>query len=755
MASRRVRIKGIANIPQRKKNNAPENENKTANPPDEKITELNLTSDQGSHVEVAPTETAVQTEKPIANEKEVENNDNFNKKNGICDDKEAKCDAINNNNEKVEKVGVPARRKFIKPMVAVNSVNRKREKPENGVVEPNKENVQEVINSLNETVIAPTLSPNNHNSNNINNTSSSPISVKITPTFIAQKDISKCGSDTEYPPPPVSPSKILNRRIKAIPKLHQRRTSFSIGSASESEDDSRRSSYGRVRNDSICSVASLATEIPTLIKEATSPPRKESTITNPPRKFRRSDQGRKIAEARRNFYQKFADGKPDKQKLTMMDLIYYNPATNPMNPRKRRETTSSIISEDPPSPKSIHTITQEDEDIDDPNNAKSEDDEDGTLAPQIKVGPNGEIVIDEKSLVIENAETKKSRKALEKAEVIDGDFDTAYGVYKRAKRAKDWPNEETLRFYKALNTIGTDFTMMCELFPNRTRRELKLKFKREEKINKALIDRAVMQPVEFDMNQLRKEMEEHERFAEEKRKRAEEVKLVKEKERLRRLERKTRKRSLIGVDGLEAEEPEEPLKEQKPKRKRRKKHPYDSLKKGINSLLEDTDDSDEEYMPNSNNEKTETKRAAIPREVKKPSVNVQENENIENRSDNDKNLEPGSLMIVPSSQSGKTLYKVFMITDDRGKQEVDMDGKTIEQLTQENNEKSVNIQNIITISENVIVDEQTPISTNENNIEITKDSIIFDFDECPINSSNNSNITISHDDNKMTIVTES
>lgn len=62
--------------------------------------------------------------------------------------------------------------------------------------------------------------------------------------------MTKSGSDTECQQPPTSPTKVLNRRIKAIPKLHQRRTSFSIGSASESEEDIRRSGI-RNRNDSV------------------------------------------------------------------------------------------------------------------------------------------------------------------------------------------------------------------------------------------------------------------------------------------------------------------------------------------------------------------------------------------------------------------------------------------------------------------------------------------------------------------------
>lgn len=65
---------------------------------------------------------------------------------------------------------------------------------------------------------------------------------------------------------------------------------------------------------------------------------------------------------------------------------------------------------------------------------------------------------------------------------------------------------ETLQFYRALNTLGTDFALMASLFPKRTRRDLKLKFKREERVNLHLIDKAVAHPMEFDFKALEEEM---------------------------------------------------------------------------------------------------------------------------------------------------------------------------------------------------------------------------------------------------------
>lgn len=46
--------------------------------------------------------------------------------------------------------------------------------------------------------------------------------------------------------------------------------------------------------------------------------------------------------------------------------------------------------------------------------------------------------------------------------------------------------------------LGTDFSLMENLFPNRSRFELKRKFKIEEKINRDLIDRTIASQKPFD-----------------------------------------------------------------------------------------------------------------------------------------------------------------------------------------------------------------------------------------------------------------
>ena len=66
-----------------------------------------------------------------------------------------------------------------------------------------------------------------------------------------------------------------------------------------------------------------------------------------------------------------------------------------------------------------------------------------------------------------------------------------YNSYRKFHHSKKWTTTETARFYKALGMVGTDFTMIQKFFAHRSRNEIKRKFKREEKINQALIDKVL------------------------------------------------------------------------------------------------------------------------------------------------------------------------------------------------------------------------------------------------------------------------
>lgn len=211
------------------------------------------------------------------------------------------------------------------------------------------------------------------------------------------------------------------------------------------------------------------------------------------RKIRRLDDFGK-QNNRRDIPNRQIIQKKEKSALTMKDMIYYNPKSNPMSGgmKKTEGGSSEIVIKT----ENIKTETRA------PTSASV------PLVPQLKLGPNGEMILDESSLVVENVAERDARAAIEKSEVIyDDGASGKYGIFKRQKRTKDWSAEETIKFYRAIHTVGTDFSLMLQLFPNRTRRDLKVKFKKEEKNNGHLIDKALCNPKAFDVDSLRKEFE--------------------------------------------------------------------------------------------------------------------------------------------------------------------------------------------------------------------------------------------------------
>lgn len=230
-----------------------------------------------------------------------------------------------------------------------------------------------------------------------------------------------------------------------------------------------------------------------------------SDVSLKSRKTIKQEESQKASDAKRDLRKRLNNIQNiDKQSLTMFDMIYYNPVKNPMKspalskkgsmeniPRSVDRERRSVSKSRSPTPAPIMAPPE-------PPSAPPP----LQLTPQIKLGPNGEMILDEASLVVENEREKAIRDSLAKAEIVYMDefsgstskklmdrflgyslnYDCFFvldsGYYSRYKRTRDWPPEETIRFYRCLHTIGTDFSMMIQLFPNRTRRDLKLKVSR-------------------------------------------------------------------------------------------------------------------------------------------------------------------------------------------------------------------------------------------------------------------------------------
>lgn len=128
------------------------------------------------------------------------------------------------------------------------------------------------------------------------------------------------------------------------------------------------------------------------------------------------------------------------------------------------------------------------------------------LMPKVKMGPDGKLVLDERSTVISRSNAIKDQEAIveDNEEIISK---TNYESYRRkpssTSQAK-WSLEDTKKFYHALRILGTDFSLMESLLfaGFRSRTELHKKFKREERLNKSKIDIALSNRIALNSDEL-------------------------------------------------------------------------------------------------------------------------------------------------------------------------------------------------------------------------------------------------------------
>eukprot|EP00124_Ichthyophonus_hoferi_P001045 Ihof_evm7s47 gene=Ihof_evmTU7s47 len=104
-----------------------------------------------------------------------------------------------------------------------------------------------------------------------------------------------------------------------------------------------------------------------------------------------------------------------------------------------------------------------------------------SLAPMLMLDENGEIIVDTTSLEVEAAAAPVM---LEGEIRYETGAQTTYHSFTKRDKAERWSNEDTDKFFKTLSQFGIDFTMIQRQFPNKTRNQVKNKFKKEEKVNR-------------------------------------------------------------------------------------------------------------------------------------------------------------------------------------------------------------------------------------------------------------------------------
>ncbi|KAF8167671.1 hypothetical protein B0H34DRAFT_682655 [Crassisporium funariophilum] len=120
---------------------------------------------------------------------------------------------------------------------------------------------------------------------------------------------------------------------------------------------------------------------------------------------------------------------------------------------------------------------------------------------QVRIGPNGETIIDEESLVVDRVENDGTDNYTHITESDHTKFVNS-GTYGKRYRGSRWSAEETELFYDALSQYGENYELIAYVLPGRDRKSCKNKFKAEDKKNHARINHCLDNSIPVDMKTL-------------------------------------------------------------------------------------------------------------------------------------------------------------------------------------------------------------------------------------------------------------
>ncbi|KAI5209333.1 hypothetical protein E4T42_00169 [Aureobasidium subglaciale] len=125
--------------------------------------------------------------------------------------------------------------------------------------------------------------------------------------------------------------------------------------------------------------------------------------------------------------------------------------------------------------------------------------------PRLRIDAEGNLVVDEESLRIDRqaqAERNAENLIVTENDDLTKRVNQMSWINERRRDPTDrvpffkmksdpWSDEETDRFYEALRMFGTDFFIISKMFPPKTRRQIKLKFIREERLDADRVNRVL------------------------------------------------------------------------------------------------------------------------------------------------------------------------------------------------------------------------------------------------------------------------
>ncbi|KAG0294419.1 Transcription factor TFIIIB component B [Dissophora globulifera] len=124
-----------------------------------------------------------------------------------------------------------------------------------------------------------------------------------------------------------------------------------------------------------------------------------------------------------------------------------------------------------------------------------------TFAPQVRV-IEGRIELDIDSLTVDHAvvEAAEHQGAMEYVEESSSTKFVNSSTYSRKITSERWTEQETELFYEAISQWGTDFGIICRLFPSKTRVAVRNKYKREDRYNHSRVEAALNNRAPIDLD---------------------------------------------------------------------------------------------------------------------------------------------------------------------------------------------------------------------------------------------------------------
>ncbi|KTG35581.1 hypothetical protein cypCar_00001783, partial [Cyprinus carpio] len=157
----------------------------------------------------------------------------------------------------------------------------------------------------------------------------------------------------------------------------------------------------------------------------------------------------------------------DHTKMTMRELIYYLPVSNPMKSfTEEEQKASETVLDDSPTPTSSKTPAApsvQETVVEDVDNEEDEEimqetqpeEEEPLLVPRVKVAEDGSLIIDEESLTVQVSRAKGPNPAEDRDPIFERGSTTTYSSFRKGTYTKPWSNEEEKRrldldFFKKL-----------------------------------------------------------------------------------------------------------------------------------------------------------------------------------------------------------------------------------------------------------------------------------------------------------------